>query len=280
METYSAWLALCAGNSLVTGEFPSQRPVTRSFDIFFDVGLNRRLSNQSKGWWFETPSRSLWRHCKEWDHLSTLGALYQNALRWRHNDHNGVSNHQPHGCLLNRLFRHRSKKNIKAPRHWPLWGEFTGTGEFPAQRASNVENVSIWWRHHGMLLYHRGCVMNDFPIHGNMGSRALLRLIMSHRANKRRLVCVSVLLYNWISLQHDSIQRFVPHSTAMAVAVHDQVRWKIRVRFRIWTRESNAWWRHQMEPFSTVPMWGESTGHLSQRPVTRSFDLFISLRPE
>ena len=40
------------------------------------------------------------------------------------------------------------KENIKALRHWPLCGEFTGTGEFPAQRASNAENVSIWWRHH------------------------------------------------------------------------------------------------------------------------------------
>ena len=41
------------------------------------------------------------------------------------------------------------KEIIKAPRHWPLCGEFTVTGEFPAQRASNAENVSIWWRHHG-----------------------------------------------------------------------------------------------------------------------------------
>ena len=40
------------------------------------------------------------------------------------------------------------KQNIKAPRHCPLCGEFTGTGEFPAQMASNAENVSIWWRHH------------------------------------------------------------------------------------------------------------------------------------
>ena len=40
------------------------------------------------------------------------------------------------------------KENIKAPRHWPLCGEFTGTGEFPAQMASNAENVSISWRHH------------------------------------------------------------------------------------------------------------------------------------
>ena len=62
METFSALLALCVGNSPVTGEFPSQRPVTRSFDVFFDR-QNKKLSKQSWGWWFETPSCSLWRHC-------------------------------------------------------------------------------------------------------------------------------------------------------------------------------------------------------------------------
>ena len=63
METFSALLALCAGNSSVIGEFPSQRPMTRSFDVFFDLRLNKRLSKQSRGWWCETPSRPLWRHC-------------------------------------------------------------------------------------------------------------------------------------------------------------------------------------------------------------------------
>ena len=53
------------GNSPVIGEFPSQRPVTRSFDVFFDLRLNKRLSKQSWDWWFETPSGSLWRHCNE-----------------------------------------------------------------------------------------------------------------------------------------------------------------------------------------------------------------------
>ena len=56
--TVSALLAICAGNSPVTGEFPAQRPVTRSFDVFFDL----RSSKQSWGWWFETPSCPLWRH--------------------------------------------------------------------------------------------------------------------------------------------------------------------------------------------------------------------------
>ena len=63
METFSALLALCAENSPVTGEFPAQRPVTRSFDVFFHLCLNKRLSKQSWGWWFETPSHPLWRHC-------------------------------------------------------------------------------------------------------------------------------------------------------------------------------------------------------------------------
>ena len=63
METFSALLAFCAGNSLVPGEFHAQRPVTRSFDVFFDLHLNKQLSKQSWGWWFETPSGSLWRQC-------------------------------------------------------------------------------------------------------------------------------------------------------------------------------------------------------------------------
>ena len=54
METFSALLALCARNSLVTGEFPSQRPVVRSFDAFFDLRLNKRLSEQSNRRWFGT----------------------------------------------------------------------------------------------------------------------------------------------------------------------------------------------------------------------------------
>ena len=63
MEIFSALLTLCVGNSPVTGEFPAQRPVTRSFDVFFDLHLNKRLSKQPWGWWVETPSHSLWRHC-------------------------------------------------------------------------------------------------------------------------------------------------------------------------------------------------------------------------
>ena len=65
METFSALLAICAGNSPVPGEFPTQRPVTRSFDVYFDLRPNKRLSKQSWGWWFETLSPPLWRHRNE-----------------------------------------------------------------------------------------------------------------------------------------------------------------------------------------------------------------------
>ena len=70
METFSSLPVICAGNSPVTGEFLAQRPVTLSFDVFFDLGLNERLSKQSCGWWFETSSRQLRRHCNGSDFFS------------------------------------------------------------------------------------------------------------------------------------------------------------------------------------------------------------------
>ena len=95
MKTLSALLAICAGNSPVPGEFPAQRPVTRSFDVFFDLSLNKRLSKQSWGWWFETPSHpSQWHrnvkiHCgppsdATWRHRTgaTLGQVM--LVAWRH----------------------------------------------------------------------------------------------------------------------------------------------------------------------------------------------------
>ena len=84
METFSALLAICAGNSPVPGEFPTQRPVTRSFGVFFDLRLNKRLSKQSWCWWFETLSSPLWRHRNEADnglshHISILCVFHWHA---------------------------------------------------------------------------------------------------------------------------------------------------------------------------------------------------------
>ena len=73
-------------------------------------------------------------------------------LQWRHSEHDGVLDHQPHGCLLNLLFRRRSKKISKLRVTGLFEGNTTVTGEFPTQRASNAENVSTWWRHHDYCL--------------------------------------------------------------------------------------------------------------------------------
>ena len=73
---------------------------------------------------------------------------YDYILHWRHNGRDGVSNHQPHHCLLNRLFRPRSRKTSKLHVTGLCAGNSPVTGEFPAQMASSGEDVSIRWRHH------------------------------------------------------------------------------------------------------------------------------------
>ena len=99
METFSALLSICAGNSPVPGEFPAQRPVTRSFDFFFDLRWIKGLYKQSWGWWFETISRPLWRHSND-----NMGLLYLMKLLYTHSGptilnllngfHNFCSNNQ------------------------------------------------------------------------------------------------------------------------------------------------------------------------------------------
>ena len=74
------------------------------------------------------------------------------TLRWRHNGRDSVSNHQPRDCLLNRLFRYKSKKTSQLRVTGLCVGNSPGTGEFPAQMASNAENFSIWWRHHEYVI--------------------------------------------------------------------------------------------------------------------------------
>ena len=82
------------------------------------------------------------------------------TLRWRQNGPDSVSNHQPHDCLLNRLFRRRSKKTSKLHVTGLCAGNSPGTGDFPAQMASYAENISIWWRHHDKTV----CIFCARPI--------------------------------------------------------------------------------------------------------------------
>ena len=102
METFSALPALCAGNSPVPGEFPAQRTVTRSFDVFFDLRLNKRLSKQSWGWWFETQSGWLWRHSNV-NHNHVDAVTQRDVLFWEF------------GCAWWR--DQIEKKNL---RYWPF----------------------------------------------------------------------------------------------------------------------------------------------------------------
>ena len=80
------------------------------------------------------------------------------TLQWRHNERNGVSNHQSHQCLLNHLFGRRSKKTSTFRDTCLCTGNSSVTSEFPAQRASNAENVPIWFFHHVTLFCRKACV--------------------------------------------------------------------------------------------------------------------------
>ena len=100
METFSALLAICAGNSPASAEFPAQRPVTRSFDVFFDLCLNKRLRKQSRGWWFETLSIPLWRHCHGCSSIPLFTQKWKQGLPLRYYFHvQQVSSQLPFGNI-------------------------------------------------------------------------------------------------------------------------------------------------------------------------------------
>ena len=88
-----------------------------------------------------------------WKHFPCHDIIMYITLRLCHNEHNGISTHRHLDCLLNRLFRHRSKKPSKLHVTGFCDGNSPVTGEFPAQRASNAENVSIWWCHHEDIIF-------------------------------------------------------------------------------------------------------------------------------
>ena len=91
------------------------------------------------------------------------------SLQWRHDERDGVSNHQPHDCLPNGLFKRRSKKTSKLRVTDLCGGNSPVTGEFPTQRASNAENVSIWWRHHEL---------NENLVHNNKAGHVFCRPLL------------------------------------------------------------------------------------------------------
>ena len=101
-------------------------------------------------------------------------------LQWRHNGRDGVSNHQPHECLLNRLFRRRSKETSKFRVTGLCVGNSVVTGEFPAQMASNAENVSIWWRHYAIWEDPHGLFIAcpSRPLHWHWSNRLIVPVLV------------------------------------------------------------------------------------------------------
>ena len=97
-----------------------------------------------------TVSMSWCQHCPCSYRLLFHSSFFK-ALQWRHNGRDNVSNNQPRECLLSRLIWRRSKKTSKLRVTCLFAGNSPETGEFPAQRASDADNVSIWWRHHGEI---------------------------------------------------------------------------------------------------------------------------------
>ena len=135
---------------------------------------------RGKYMWFITichpPRNEMRQGWKRNDISITLTSLWRldlryHALLWRQNGRDGVSNHQPRGCLLNRSFRHRSKKTSKLRVTGLCAGNSPVIGEFPTQKCSNAENVSIWWRHHEHYTY---CQSRPHLEHTEAGTKWLL----------------------------------------------------------------------------------------------------------
>ena len=108
------------------------------------VGINQINPRQSS-LIMDISARKPWWNYQQW--LHTVQIKSQVSLQWRHNGPDSVSNHQPHHCLVSRLFGRRSKKTSKFRVTGLCAGNSQGTGEIHAQMTSNTENVSIWWRH-------------------------------------------------------------------------------------------------------------------------------------
>ena len=125
---------------------------------------------------------------------SPYGTHSPEPLQWRHNEHDGVSNHRRLDCSLNRLFRRRSKKTSKLRITGLCEGNQPVTGGFPPQRVSNAENISIWWRHHD-----------------NSSTKALLRqLLTNNQWDPMAFTCKHIYLSRMLENCYFTITATIP----------------------------------------------------------------------
>ena len=134
-----------ASNDMIDDDIkqPSLRKDTRQWSLGWNLVDKKSLQRDKKF----VPFSQILEYQMD---VQIYGQKLSRALRWCHNRRDSVSNHQPRDCLLNCLFRRRSKKRLKLRVTGLCAGNSPWTGEFHAQMASNAENVSIWWRHHGL----------------------------------------------------------------------------------------------------------------------------------
>ena len=142
--------------------------------------------------------------CNIFVKLSTLWPYYDYTikqtsitLQWRHNGRDSVSNHQPYVCLINSLFKRRSRKH-QSSASLAFVRRIHRSGEFPAQMASDAVNVSIWWRHHeetSMVFNRIAQLCNSFTV-------------TSHKSPTTGLLCHS--LVRLPTIQHIEATHFWP----------------------------------------------------------------------
>ena len=134
MFTFSVSVALCVGNSPVTGEFPSQRPVTWSFNVLLDPYLKKQFGKHLWHWWFVMPSLSLWHHCnylhRIWNHNSSISSgpidhNWSEDITVTSHEHHGVSKWiYPTSCWG----LHRRQHQSLALHYWTI-----------------VRGIDDWW---------------------------------------------------------------------------------------------------------------------------------------
>ena len=200
-----------------------------------------------------------------WDHFSTR--FWARSLQWRNNGRDGVSNHQPQDCLLDRLFGRRSKKTWKLRVTSLCVGNSPGTGEFPAQRASNADNLFIWWRHHRYsdrywlrLGFRSYCITFLSCLAGS-----IYRLIIGIPPQAERY-----------DIKPERLLKSNASDARDQTLVNTVYGWCCNIRYPsdMMTSSNGNIFR------VTGPLCGEFTGpgeFPTQRPVTRSFDVFFDL---
>ena len=151
------------------------------FDMFTPLALIHAATSF-------TSHTSSYKYCSIVEMISSTEYHMQPALQWCHNGHHSVPNHQPHDCLRNDLLRRGSKKTSKLRVTGLCAGNSPETREFPAQMASNAENVSIWWRHHVNTISTTWLVITIPDTHCH---------VLAHR--KEGTMCAYFIIYNKIS---------------------------------------------------------------------------------